>query len=167
MGNIAAHKVDQLPGEQGKKLPAIGLQFAEADRDRRVLAQQAQAFDVLRMDRVFEKEQFVLLQGLRQPRRLNRIQPMVNVVDEQRFAAEGDAQMLEDGRKFLKISVGFPALWRGRVPVRQIAGGETIPVRANVVRLPGRRRDLQAQRRGRCTAPGRAADQSFPRSGAG
>ncbi len=63
-----------------------------------MLADQAEAFFVLRPQRIFEKEEVIGLKLSRQARGLDRRQPLVDVMEQLDLIAQRHAQVLEKAR---------------------------------------------------------------------
>ncbi len=112
--DVAANEINQLLGEQRQCLPARVEQLAHCQRRGRVLADQAEALFVLRAQRVFQEEQVIRLKFLRQPRRLNRVQPLVDIVQELDLFAQRHAQVFQQPGDNSQIRPRLKPLHRGQ-----------------------------------------------------
>mgnify|MGYP006976406742 CR=1 FL=1 len=93
-----------MPDEQ--RPDRVQLANAQDHRQRRggVLADELEGLLVLGRRGVFHPEQVIGLQRLAQPRRLDRRQPVVHVVQQVRLVADGAAHRVQPGL-WLTVSV--------------------------------------------------------------
>jgi hypothetical protein len=101
-----ADEIDQPLLDQRHVLVRIDVELAHRDRRDAVLAQHGEVPVVLRRERVLEKEEPILIELLREPDRVHRRDPLVDVVQQLNLRAERRANVLEQLRHATDVCLG-------------------------------------------------------------
>ena len=73
-----------------------------------MLPNQRKALLVLRRSRILHPEQVIRLQRLAQPRRLNRSQPVMHIMQQVHILTNSLPQLLKQLRREVQVSLGWP-----------------------------------------------------------
>src|ERR1700682_3775111 len=120
MNDRGANEVDQLLGDQGLAVVDGVEYFADRDRRHRVLADEPEAFLVLRWRRILHPEQPVRLERFAQPAGLDRRETVVHVVENMVIEAEARADGVEQPRRMIQIIRGRPDVFGRNRGVRRL-----------------------------------------------
>src|SRR5205807_1614636 len=110
MADIAADEVDKLLGDERQALVFGMEELSHRDRCRGVLPDQPEALLVLGPERVFQEEKMERLQLLRKTGRLDRREPLMDVMEELDLITHLISKVGEHPRDDPKVA--------GRLPVR-------------------------------------------------
>ena len=122
MGAGGADVIDELVRNQLAGVPDGIEHLAHRQRRGGVLADQAKTVLGFGGHRILHPEQPVGFEILAQPRRLDRCEPVVHVMQQMHIPAHGRAQRLEELRHMLQVARGRPDLFFGQFRRVCIAG---------------------------------------------
>ena len=102
-------------------------QLAHRERHRALPSEHAEVAEVLRRQRVLQEEQPVRLQRLGQTDRVDRLQPLVDVVQQFRLGRQSGTHVREQFRHPAQLLAGIEEGRTGAACVRQGAGSASDP----------------------------------------